>query len=468
MKSINMYLFLLIGMGKVFAGSYFVSIDGSNSASGTLKSPWASVQFAINHAGPGDSVWVKQGIYQETLQMMTQSGTEEKPIVIRNYPGDSVTIQSVTARGSDPALKITVSHVQVKGLTIHKTTRSAGPLNVYAGTHIVLDSLEIVGPGSWDAVSITNTKGETGYVTLSNSKIHTALHEGIYVRSENANRLHHISILNNEIYDCPDEAIQISASYYPSNPPEEILIKGNDIHDVGAWAIIHLYYAPKGVVIEDNFIHKNVTPWVGIHLDGAETTIQNNIFSHNSGSMASDDFACVRVTSSHGDPSFKIINNTFGITTRGNAKGAYGVWLGSGSTSQSDTICNNIFYENEDAGLLSQNRPLCSIKNNLFYRSDSGVVVNLAYSKYLGPKETPYLGDGNFFADPLFVDADSLNYHLKPESPAIDAGLNVDLKTDYTGAFRLMNQKIDLGAIEYPVEMVPEAPQNIRIIHDQE
>ncbi|PJF20598.1 MAG: hypothetical protein CUN56_15360, partial [Phototrophicales bacterium] len=62
-------------------------------------------------------------------------------------------------------------------------------------------------------------------------------------------------------------------------------------------------------------------------------------------------------------------------------------------------------------------------------------------------------GGGNLWADPLFADAENGDFHLQPNSPAIDAGF--DTTASYYPPFdmdyheRVFNDIIDIGVFEY-------------------
>ncbi len=62
---------------------------------------------------------------------------------------------------------------------------------------------------------------------------------------------------------------------------------------------------------------------------------------------------------------------------------------------------------------------------------------------------TVVTGTINYHADPLFVDPVHGNYHLSAGSPAIDAGVNVNVYTDLDGDFRPQGCGYDIGADEF-------------------
>jgi len=63
-------------------------------------------------------------------------------------------------------------------------------------------------------------------------------------------------------------------------------------------------------------------------------------------------------------------------------------------------------------------------------------------------------GEGNLQADPLFVDRENLDYHLRAGSPAIDAGLDVGLDRDLDG--NPIVGAPDIGAYEYASTPPPD------------
>jgi hypothetical protein len=80
------------------------------------------------------------------------------------------------------------------------------------------------------------------------------------------------------------------------------------------------------------------------------------------------------------------------------------------------------------------------IRNNIFYPPGENLVSS---------EENAYEATDNKQADPRFVDADSFDFHLKADSPAIDAGSSEPApKTDFDGKRRPQGSKVDIGAYE--------------------
>ena len=72
---------------------YFVSQEtgASDSNQGTKESPFLTIQKAASIADAGDTIFVREGVYRETVTP-ANSGTDSSPIVYMPYQGENVTI----------------------------------------------------------------------------------------------------------------------------------------------------------------------------------------------------------------------------------------------------------------------------------------------------------------------------------------------------------------------------------------
>src|SRR5512138_3091072 len=68
-------------------GTYFVSVSGNDANPGTLAAPWRHIQYAMDRVGPGSTVNVLTGVYNEFVTFKN-SGTSGKYIVLQNYAGN--------------------------------------------------------------------------------------------------------------------------------------------------------------------------------------------------------------------------------------------------------------------------------------------------------------------------------------------------------------------------------------------
>ena len=65
-------IFLAAPLG---AATYYVSPSGSDANSGTLGQPFQTLQAAVTHLSPGDTLLIRQGTYYGPLQV-AQSGAD--------------------------------------------------------------------------------------------------------------------------------------------------------------------------------------------------------------------------------------------------------------------------------------------------------------------------------------------------------------------------------------------------------
>ncbi len=68
---------------------YYVSPTGSDSQTGAFERPFGSLQHAHDLAMPGDTIYLRGGVYALTSGIqLTHDGTSGAPITIANYPGE--------------------------------------------------------------------------------------------------------------------------------------------------------------------------------------------------------------------------------------------------------------------------------------------------------------------------------------------------------------------------------------------
>lgn len=92
MKIIKILFFSLTTLGQtLYASTYYVASNGNDTNPGTLDLPWRAVSYASSNTSPGDTVYIKAGLYNETI-VISKSGTSANPIVFIGYkstPGDA-------------------------------------------------------------------------------------------------------------------------------------------------------------------------------------------------------------------------------------------------------------------------------------------------------------------------------------------------------------------------------------------
>jgi len=103
-RSVRRLIALLhLGCVVLYAADYHVSPKGSDkSGDGSISRPWWSIQQAISVAQAGDAVYLREGIYRETIQL-TRDGSVGQPIVVSAYPDETVSISGLDLLPGDLA-----------------------------------------------------------------------------------------------------------------------------------------------------------------------------------------------------------------------------------------------------------------------------------------------------------------------------------------------------------------------------
>jgi hypothetical protein len=93
-------LLLVSVMISTGAGAeYFVAVDGRDSNSGTsVTEPFRTIDRACQMVQPGDTCWIREGVYRETVRV-TRSGRANKPVTFARFPAEHVIVD-----GSDPVI----------------------------------------------------------------------------------------------------------------------------------------------------------------------------------------------------------------------------------------------------------------------------------------------------------------------------------------------------------------------------
>jgi hypothetical protein len=82
-----------VSLSPAFAADYFVSPTGSNTNSGSLTQPWQTLAFSIPRLRPGDTLYLRGGLYREQVTISV-SGTSSAPITIAGMSGETAVIDS--------------------------------------------------------------------------------------------------------------------------------------------------------------------------------------------------------------------------------------------------------------------------------------------------------------------------------------------------------------------------------------
>ena len=86
-------LVILITISSLNAKEYHVSKKGSDSNIRSKEEPFKTISKAIEHAYPGDTITVHEGVYREWLNPLRGGLSNDSRIVYRAAPGEKVEIK---------------------------------------------------------------------------------------------------------------------------------------------------------------------------------------------------------------------------------------------------------------------------------------------------------------------------------------------------------------------------------------
>lgn len=114
MKRICITFFLLGFFISLSARNYFIAINGNDSNSGTLDSPFATINKAQSLVEAGDTVYIRGGVYKVTEEQvmkykniwglvfdLEKSGTKDKRICYFGYPNERPIFDMSAVRPTD-------------------------------------------------------------------------------------------------------------------------------------------------------------------------------------------------------------------------------------------------------------------------------------------------------------------------------------------------------------------------------
>lgn len=269
--------------------SYIVSPLGNDSNPGTLAEPFKTPQKAVDIARAGDTVLLRAGTYTEGV-IFGHSGTKEKPIIFRNFPGEKPVFD----------FGVTNSSSLTRRIELRSGMGTTKPIS-----WIVIEGLELT--HAPEAIKFSNAED----VIIRNNVIHDTFYSGI--RGVGGSR---VTITDNVIYriglkdlantqsDANNHGMLITGSNYR--------ITNNIIYDVrahGIYIAAHQFsitqYADenfsggKNVLIANNVIaHTRFKSGIGLWQDGVtQGKILNNIFFENAQNLSTGDTAGIEFIS---------------------------------------------------------------------------------------------------------------------------------------------------------------------------
>ena len=427
----------------------------------------ATIQAALNQAGPGDTISVAAGVYFEKI-VFPASGSAGQPITLQGAPGHASVLDGTGVTGETMVSIPSRSYVRLIGFEIRSN------LGVRDGSGV-------------------RVEGSGSHIEIRDNRIHDMRGTnamGITVYGTQPTSISDLVIDGNEIYDCepaPSETLTINGNV------ERFEVTDNHVHDVNNIGIDFIggesdiqpdpAKVARDGVCRGNRVERARSIYGGgyagaIYVDGGkDILIERNVTTES-------DLGIEVGSENAGIVSSGIVvrDNVFYRNDKvGIVFGGYSSTVGRVANC---SFTNNTVYHNDTLGigfgeLWIQFAEDNVVRNNLFVserevvlRSEDGNVDNLLdYNLWLtsaaGPtfvwQNVEYSGLAAFqagsgqeshalSADPLFVDAAQADFHLRSVSPARNAGDPAFVagggETDLDGAARVSGGRVDLGADE--------------------
>src|SRR6266568_3701962 len=93
------------------ATTYHVATTGQDTNPGTLALPWRTIQKACDTAGPGDTVDVHGGTYNERVTVNVSGSATGGFVTVQNFPGETPIVDGtgLTVPSTDTGLFLLVN-----------------------------------------------------------------------------------------------------------------------------------------------------------------------------------------------------------------------------------------------------------------------------------------------------------------------------------------------------------------------
>jgi hypothetical protein len=419
----------------VSSKTYFVAKNGNDYNPGTEQQPWRTIMKAADTLVAGETVYVKNGIYNEKINVKN-SGNPENYITFSVYPGDNVTIDGmgIPVLVWDGLVQIHgSSYINISGfriinsmfmgvvvtsdygsnfptnITIEKNyirNTASSAIYIEDGKNITIDGNEItkaqtlegLGHQDHETISLVNVNG----FEINNNKLYQNNAESIDVKDGSSEgRVHH-----NDISQQQSAGIYVDAWNRTST---DIEIFNNRVHNGRE--------SGRGIAIaiENGGSLRNVKAYSNLIYNNAATGIDISWYSN--GPMENISIA--------------------GNTVYNN--GLVDDWGGGISVDYSSAI--NVTVRNN---IVSKNNHYSIRVNNI----NAVIDHNLIDGYKGGQNETK--GSNYVEGDPQFVNQAIADFHLMNNSPAINRGSFINVPNiDFDGKIRSRNAGYDIGAFKY-------------------
>ncbi|MFQ5422000.1 MAG: right-handed parallel beta-helix repeat-containing protein, partial [Anaerolineae bacterium] len=440
--------------------TYYVGRHSCNDAGpGSEAHPFCSIGIALAALRPGDTLVILKGTYTNRLVVNSIAGTGNAPITIRGESAESVVfdggcpgfpcgVNDVSGEWDDDEMGMVMltdsSHFVLRDLTVQNVI--AVGVAVMGGNDIWVENITIHGTGHAGMLfkylsGLTVAGNDIGFIQHGwkdeNDDVQVGAHESLSVVG-----VEDFTVRDNTVHDSLKEGIDIKESATngeaTNNFVERTCLVGIYINEA------------QQVTVRDNQVRAAGYFLTG---DGEEDLCRNqptfgDLYGRYYGGgiqVAVGDLGDL----STGRLSDLILVRNVVWNSVGNGLEFWDELeeSGQGDGTMTDIqVHNNVFYNTTFAGIRLEDAQNVTIANNiLMLNAEAPLTGDMVGSSTLShnlffPVEGT-AGNHPVTVDPLFVNPVGGDFHLQPDSPAIDAGLDVGLP--YTG------NAPDMGAYEF-------------------
>lgn len=412
-KIIMIFLFINslieINSSMVCCTNYYVAPNGSDLNEGSLIHPWATVQYAGRKAKPGDTIFIREGIYKEGEIWLRSEhghgGKEGALVMIKNYRGE----KPIFINGNRPFI-IECDYILIEGLNF-RNGKGISIRGLNRNT-IQIKNNCFFGKGyAWGAIDSqgNNILIEGNECNLEGNIVGTQGH--CFYISHGTN----IILRNNIAKGASGYGIHIFDQRRSGDPPnyqrliKNVIIEGNITANSRerSGIIIAAYDQAKidNVIIRNNIIYENALNGISVRGNSRHIKIYNNTIYGNIG-------AAIYVVGDENDVgSVFIRNNIFDIS----------------HVLEKGKPTFHVVNENNNKRII--------LENNLYWP---------------GPIRCKNIFDSSaIIGNPMFQNVPLRDFRLQRNSIAIDRGIELeDVSIDKDGVKRKLGSAYDIGAYE--------------------
>jgi parallel beta-helix repeat protein len=433
------YTLLLPSISKNLP-EYFVSPDGSDANPGTQLQPWRTIGKAAEMVMPGDTVYVRAGVYNEAVSLDI-SGTSQKLINFLAYPGETPVIE---------------------GYNQLPTTWTA--LFYVEGDWIRISGFEVRN-SRYTGVQLHGQHDQADHIYSHHNQRH-----GIYVQGDFGTVAESFLWRNamlNEYNQAGDGSAALATARDANNGTTDYaILRNNTVWE--NWGIGIDTYESNGTLIEGNIVHDNLIG--NIYISDATNIVCNRNFLYMTpGNITyglNANFGILLGDELYTPPSANIIViNNVAYGNNFNLKWYSGV---QGGGMDNVLIANNTFVNNMANNTGNRNVDISAgthrnvrLMNNIIVQDDSqpieDITINpqvvLSYNFWSKSPRAAILGIGDMVGNPNLARIGEPYvpewFRLTSLSPAIGKAQTLpEVVVDY---FNLLRDSFpDMGAIEYP------------------